>query len=267
LAGKPPGAKRRTATVTVLRGWVGRSLRWGVERATGWKVLTKVPRGVNLAYDLRRSLPWLGIRIVLDVGANLGQSTDKYLRAFPAAKIYSFEPVIATFNQLKERFADESRVECLAVALGSNRGQGEMVLAGSSERFMLLEHYNRNALDPQEGVQAVPIETIDDFCSANCLQRVDFLKVDTEGHDLDVLRGAESMLSEQRIAVVQTEVGMSPLNTLHAAFEVTKAHLEKRGYYLFGIYAQAAERRLNSPVLRRTDAVFVSKRVADGKTY
>ena len=49
------------------------------------------------------------------------------------------------------------------------------------------------------------VDTIDDFCSANRIPKIDILKIDTEGFDLNVLKGAKQMLSRGQIAFIYTE--------------------------------------------------------------
>ena len=49
------------------------------------------------------------------------------------------------------------------------------------------------------------VDTIDDFCSANKIPKIDILKIDTEGFDLNVLKGAQQMLSRGQIAFIYTE--------------------------------------------------------------
>lgn len=71
----------------------------------------------------------------------------------------------------------------------------------------------------------------------------------------------ETVLAEPRIDLVEVEAGMNPRNTHHVPLEMLKAHLEQRGYFLFGIYEQRREIFTGEPHLQRTNSVFVSQRV------
>jgi hypothetical protein len=106
---------------------------------------------------------------------------------------------------------------------------------------------------------------IDAFSKKNKIERIDFLKIDTEGGDLDVLKGAENMLKSQKIDFVQVEAGMNPDNNHHVPFECLKSFLEKYNYYLFGIYDQVNEWPSEEPHLRRTNSVFVSRKIIKEK--
>jgi len=110
-------------------------------------------------------------------------------------------------------------------------------------------------------LQEVDLKSVDNFCYEHHIENISFLKVDTEGYDLEVLKGAENMLKNQAAAILQVEAGMSFRNALHTPFEELKAHLEHRQYVLFGIYEQVREWTKNEPHLRRANLVFISEQV------
>lgn len=210
--------------------------------------LAGVPRGGDLHRDLK-----LDPRTVFDVGANIGQTAEYYLRKFPRATIYSFEPVRKNFNQLAQRFAGNPRVKAEYIALGSKAGMLEMVVEGDDTMFHVAKSGEQGR---RETVQAL---TLDGYCSANGPETIDFLKIDTEGHDLEVLKGADRLLSERKIGAVQVEVGMNPTNTHHVPLEAVKSYMEGKSYHLFGFYEQVGEWPTNEPHLRRANAVFLPR--------
>ena len=104
----------------------------------------------------------------------------------------------------------------------------------------------------------VDIETIDSFSRARGIEEIDYLKIDTEGYDLEVLRGTEQMLNSRRVGFVQVEAGMNPLNRKHVPLAEFVAYLEPKGYLPFGVYEQHLEWS-GEPRLRLCNAVFVSE--------
>src|SRR5262249_51705216 len=92
------------------------------------------PRGTAFYSDIKLSLPNFQPKVVFDVGANIGQNTAEYLKAFPEAAIYAFEPVAATFGKLKERFKQKPRVQTEQLALSNRAGEAKMHVAESSVR-------------------------------------------------------------------------------------------------------------------------------------
>ena len=93
---------------------------------------------------------------------------------------------------------------------------------------------------------------------------IGLLKIDAEGHDLEVLYGFERMLKEMRVDLVEAEVGMNPENRRHVPFEAVKRYLEHRGYRLFLIYKQRRETPFGrGAMLRRCNVVFASAKLLD----
>jgi len=136
-----------------------------------------------------------------------------------------------------------------------------MALQGNSDRFFLIGQSKESPANEDVLTEDVDIVTLDEFCFAREIEKVNYLKIDTEGEDLEVLRGGENMLKEQRIDFVEVEAGMHAGNKRHVSFEALKDYLESRSYLLFGIYGQVHEWPTKEPHLRRTNPVFVSRRM------
>lgn len=213
---------------------------------------------MDLFYDIGSTiLPRFHASTVFDVGANIGQSAKTYRAHFPDAEIYCFEPVRRTFAELKNNLQEMKRVQCFRCALGSSAQKGLMVLKGSSNLFRLRSGSGSPQDDSDAPTEAVDVLTLDGFCADNNIQHIDFLKIDTEGHDLEVLKGASAMLAGHEIDLVQVEAGMNPGNHRHASMESLKTFLESLGYVLFGIYEQI-HRGVSSPHLHRSNLLFIS---------
>lgn len=146
---------------------------------------------------------------IFDVGANIGLYTILLNEIFTKnAKIYSFEPSKKTFNTLsantnliKDRnifnlgFGNANTV----LTLYSNKE--ESGLASLYERR--LDHFNIK-MDVSEEIE---IRTIDSFCLENNISKINFLKIDVEGHELDVLNGASELIKNNKIDFIQFEFG------------------------------------------------------------
>ena len=208
------------------------------------RVVRQVPRGLEVCFDLGTlARP----TVIFDVGAHIGQSATRFLSWFPDAAVYCFEPSEESLTELRKRL--NGRVQSFQIALGSQARKARLAHTGTSDTFRIAA----------EGEEEVTVQTIDDFCGEMAIEQIDFLKIDTEGHDLQVLRGAESMLRQGRISAIQVEAGMNPENELHVHFDVLRRHLEERGYRLFGLYDQVAEWPTRQPHLRRTNPLFIRK--------
>jgi len=184
-------------------------------------------------HDIRKSE--CEISVVFDVGANTGQSAAKFQIAFPTARIYCFEPVEETFEILQRNAHGHSNINCHKVALGSSTGQSIVYLTGQSSTSSLIK--------PKTVVASQPVQicTVDQFVLEHRIDRVDLLKIDTEGFDLEVLRGAHQLLSAGQVPFVLTETGFHPGDNRHVLFDDIRSYLIPLGYSLFGIYDQQLE--------------------------
>lgn len=235
--------------------------RKATERLIRARILSnqQLPRGIDVFVDLRKDLPGVMPRVVFDVGANVGGATSAYLAAFPEAEIYSFEPAAKTFAQLSRRFDAEPRVHCFQLAMSVNSTEGTLMV---DESLSTLASLSETAYVTEKATaleESVVLESLDRFTRTQQIDQIDFLKVETVGHELEALRGAEQLLRSGAIDLVEVEVGMHPQKQV--PIEILKRHLEDRGYSLFGIYEQVPEWTLRKPHLRRANAVFVSAQV------
>ena len=217
----------------------------------------RAPHGVDFLSDLRRETHGRQLSVIFDVGANVGQSSLRYQRAFPCAHLYSFEPIRHTYDRLEQSLRDRPMVHCYNQAMGAAPGEIEVVLQKLSIENSLLQTAGSNSAGSTEWVR---VDTVDRFCQAHNIPAIDFLKIDTEGFDLEVLKGAETLLAEQRVAFVQVEAGIGAHNTKHVPLQVLQQHLQQRHYVPFGFYEQTPEFWNDMPRLRFCNVVFIAER-------
>ena len=205
--------------------------------------------------DISEVLPNLEITTIFDIGANVGDTVDEVLREFPRASVHAFEPVGATFAKLSSRYASNARVKCHDYALGSVEGSVTITARGTA---------TGNRIVTEAGdmpVENVIVRAGDNVLAELGVTKVSFMKIDTEGFDLETLKGFEKSLSYQNVDVFQVEVGMGPQNTKHIPLSVVNEFAVRSGYWLFKLYNQVQEKK-GKPVARRADAVFISDAIA-----
>lgn len=204
---------------------------------------------MNQFEEMKTLLPELAFQMIFDIGANIGQSSEAYRRAFPGAIIYAFEPVQSTFAKMVARFADDRNVHCFQLAFGSEQAVATIEVGETSVKNKIV-----STKAPNRRTEDVRVETGDNFCATQRIERINFLKIDTEGYDLNVCKGFRAMLAATKVDVVQVEAGLHPQNSLHVPFQAFKAYLEPLGYSILRIYDQAG-----TPAARRCNIVFVSE--------
>jgi len=178
--------------------------------------------------------------VVLDVGAHFGEWTTSLLQQIQRDDlcVICFEPSAHTFQHLKAHFAGQDRAPRLVrSALGAQEGTTllNVVHAGAGSNS-IVTFGDHKSLEQEE----VPVSTIDDYCERQRLKRLDLVKIDAEGADLDVMRGAASMLSHQRIGLLQFEYNH---RWIHARYFLKDAFdlLEPHGYSLGKVTARGIE--------------------------
>ena len=169
-----------------------------------------------LSEMVRPACAGLAAPVVFDVGANVGDYSALVQSFIPLAQIYAFEPAAPVYQQLAGRlstignaanceafnfgFSDEERT----VDLYSYTVEGqECSLVSSIDQRLPTQVLQVEVSDTER----IHVRTLDSFCAAEGIERIDFLKLDVEGHEVAVLRGARAMLERGAISMIQFEFG------------------------------------------------------------
>lgn len=149
-------------------------------------------------------------RTVFDVGANVGHWTAHALNINPGLNVHCFEPSYVTYQQLlAQRFPPS--VICNNFGLSSAPGKKTLHVfedgAGMNSLYRREGLEDGHGLVPQELTETIRVDTLDRYCEEHEIPAIDFLKLDVEGHELEVLGGASGMLEAGHIKIVQFEYG------------------------------------------------------------
>ncbi len=134
--------------------------------------------------------------VVLDIGGNIGQTAmTMALKVGNSGEVYSFEPFPGTYDKfIKNMELNEniSNVQALNLAMGAQADKLQMNVKHSlnSGQNSIVRTERANV----EGLVTVVVSTIDEFFDSVPLKRVDFIKIDVEGFEFDVLKGASHTL-------------------------------------------------------------------------
>lgn len=244
-----------------------RAVKRLVEKLFGIYLLKKLPRGVNFYEDLTRFFPTYKIDVVFDVGANVGDLASAYVIQFPHAHIFCFEPASHTYGILERKFKGNDRVSCFRKALGASESKATLILEGSSDMFYISDSLKEIKIGEKKDAESVVVTTLDSFCNANNIHYINYVKIDTEGYELEVLKGASGMLAAHSIDFIEVEAGMNPGNVRHVPMEILKDFFEKYQYVLFGLYEQVHEWPTKEPHLRRANLIFLSRTMIEKRSF
>jgi FkbM family methyltransferase len=154
--------------------------------------------------------------VLFDVGANDGEYLQVALNTIgPRTVAYSFEPQSHCYEMLSARFKGDRRVTLKKLALGREAGSAQLFFDHAGDTTASFQRGSVYLHAPADAVKSedVPLGSLDQFCREQGITKIDFLKIDTEGFEFDVLQGASSMLEEGAIRAIQFEFGDTYLRT------------------------------------------------------
>jgi FkbM family methyltransferase len=233
-------------------------------RKMGYKIVSAKDKATQLSpfvaqYNLLSHLAPEAITI-FDAGAYIGDVTASYLKNFPQAKIYSFEPSPESFAKVKARFEVVANVIPINAAISQQEGEASFFLNQLPVANSLLErpkegkkYYPARA----EAIETIQVRTIsfDSFAAENNLKKINILKMDIQGGELNALKGAVKLLSEGAIDLIFSEVLFVSLYQDCPLMHDIASFLENYDYSLYDIYELM---RRGDGQLRYANALFIS---------
>jgi FkbM family methyltransferase len=213
--------------------------------------------------DLRGALAAAGIDHVLDVGAYDGEFALDLRRLGYQGRITSFEPSPEQLERLRSRSAADPRWTVVELALSSAPGRAALHRCADGHFDSLHQGRSRGGrftshLEHRDDVE-VTTARLDAVWDEHVPTGARVLvKVDTQGHDLEVLVGMGERLRE--VAVLQCELAVIPLYDGAAGLREVLGHLEAEGFSLAG--AEAVSRGPDHTTVLEFDCLFVNRRVA-----
>ena len=161
------------------------------------------------------------IKIILDVGAHKGEFLQSIKKIINFEKIYSFEPQKKIYRKLNI-FSIENKIFCFNFALGNNNEIRNLKINKKTStstfsdinnlslwykiKSFILKFSTKSSFIDEEKVNVIKL---DDFCDDYKISNIDLLKIDTEGHEKQVLEGALNLIKEKKIKYILLEFHLS----------------------------------------------------------
>ena len=212
--------------------------RLGVTVIPNWRV-ERYP----MAACLRSLFDLLSVDLVLDVGANVGQYRNflRYEVGY-GGRIVSFEPIPGNVTRLRERAAADALWQVEACALGAAPGKASFNVAATSVfSSFLTPNQDSGALFGRDTAVTerieVEVRTLDQMLPALLAQhggKRPYLKLDTQGFDLEVVKGGPESMS--MVCGLQTEASVKAIYCDMPDYATTISHLESLGFELTGMF-------------------------------
>ena len=200
------GTAQKKLSRSRLAVFAARMIRNQAEMVLQWYLGEDNKREANGEWELIAEVaPSLGSFI--DVGANVGDWSDLFLRSGQGQKRgILIEPSGSAFAKLQTRFRKNAQVRVIRAAVSDEIGEASFYEeddAGETSSLLDFSHPQGRVTD----LVRVPLTTVDHEVTAAGWASVDMLKIDTEGYDFHVIRGAKCLLDRQAIGLLQFEYG------------------------------------------------------------
>lgn len=157
---------------------------------------------------MRQFLPCSSV--VFDIGAHVGEWTNRALEINPQLQIHCFEPGRDNFTKLAAG-VQSGQVVCNPFGLSSRQGEQSFFIYRDAPGLNSL--YQRRGLEDGWGLETthetetVRLNTLENYCREKNIETIDFMKIDVEGHELEVFKGGRSLFAENRVGIIQFEYG------------------------------------------------------------
>jgi FkbM family methyltransferase len=155
--------------------------------------------------------------VIFDVGAYLGENALQLHKILPESRIFSFEPNPRCFERLKN--VESNNIMIFNCALGDKTKKIKLfeknilkITKHSSLYKEVISDLHRSELSQYE----IDMITLDEVCEINNIKYIDFLKIDTEGNELNVLKGGKSLIKDNSIRCIQFE--FNTMNVISRVF-------------------------------------------------
>jgi FkbM family methyltransferase len=176
--------------------------------------------------------------VMIDVGANFGVMTVGLAQACPKGKVFAFEPTHYALARLKRNLQLNpelaSRVEVINSFVSKQSDANASIIAYSSWK---VDGKQTGAEHPvhlgtPQSAEGVPAISLDDFCSQRHLERLDYIKIDTDGHEYEVLLGAREAINRYR-PLVLFEIGQYVMDENNTNFSLYLEFFTQSHFNLF----------------------------------
>lgn len=182
------------------------------------------------------------INTIFDVGANKGQYGQLLRKIGYKGDIYSFEPIKSIYEELLQVSSDDNKWHTYNYALGDicETKTFNIMEASDFSSFSTANKYGADqfgALIKLKTTENIEISTLDTFLDSDAIELSDrniYLKMDTQGYDLKVFKGASNHI--QDIIGIQSELSMQAIYEEMPNFIETLSEFDKSGFSISGLY-------------------------------
>jgi len=181
---------------------------------------------------------------IIDVGANVGLMTLQFAKLVPNGQVFSFEPTFYALERLKKNLSLNPQLAKHVTVINSfvseKSDANPNILAYSSWRVNGESEHNEHPIHmgTPKDTKGVPSISLDDFVEQQQLSKIDFIKVDTDGHEYEVFKGAQKAITKYRPKII-FESALYVLDEKNIGFDFYLDYFGKLNYKLMDTMTDA----------------------------
>ena len=198
--------------------------------------------------------------VIFDIGAFNGNTALLYMKLFPLSKIYSFEPFPESFSELVKNTSTYKDIIPINKGVGEQEGVSNFNSNSFSPTNSILNTHpsgskvwGNGLLDTSETIE-VELTTIDSFVNTHGIKNIDILKIDVQGAEYKVIKGAKETLKKGIIKIIYTEIITLPTYEGQLDFDEMISLMKSFGFKLYNFYNLSLT---TEGELRQVDAIFI----------
>ena len=189
--------------------------------------------------------------IIFDIGAHQGETVKRFAKLCPGSQIHAFEPDLSNFERLEINTKDQAAGVTLSLNnqgvsgengsltfyrnMKSNTSSFHPVNTASSWAQNRAKRHNVSPEEYTEKSYDVPVISVDNYCKDRGINHVHILKMDTQGHEDEVLKGAQKLLELGAVDIVETELIVGDAYQKSLQFYDLERILVPYGFKLYAI--------------------------------
>ena len=197
--------------------------------------LNKIKNKISACFEtntLTSVLTDAGIKnnlMIFDVGAHKGQTSSYFCKLFPQSIIHAFDPSPYLFAEAEKNLSKRKNIRCHNFAFGEANEEAFLTKPDSDLCGQVVKAQENNST-------AISVRRLDGFCQVENISAIDLLKIDVEGNELSVLKGASGMIERNAIRAIFLECDFNKDDAQHSYFFDIFEFLSERNFCFHGLF-------------------------------
>jgi len=167
--------------------------------------------------------------MIFDIGAHKGQTSTHFCKLFPNSFIHAFEPSPYLFTEIEKNLSKRKNIICHNFALGEADEEAFLTKPDSDLCGQVVKAQENNST-------GISVRRLDGFCLVENISAIDLLKIDVEGNEVSVLKGASGMFERNAIKAILLECDFNKDDKQHSYFFDLFDFLSDQNFCFHGLF-------------------------------